>query len=148
MENFQIETSFSAIFVLLCHIRSTELAVAEAAAAALPRISFSQRNLSYLWRLICFMFCVNFIVLIKVTRNIVLISQWTNITTEGKQKYWIMQKSTRKVAPDGGWGWVATFGVSLVNVSIFFWFRFYTNTVRWNSHSTQWKTRVSPLFLD
>lgn len=28
-----------------------------------------------------------------------------------------MQKNTRKVAPDGGWGWVATFGVSLVNVS-------------------------------
>lgn len=26
-------------------------------------------------------------------------------------------KTTRKVAPDGGWGWVATFGVSLVNVS-------------------------------
>lgn len=29
-----------------------------------------------------------------------------------------MQKTTRKVAPDGGWGWVACFGVSLVNVSI------------------------------
>lgn len=26
-------------------------------------------------------------------------------------------KPTRKVAPDGGYGWVATFGVSLVNVS-------------------------------
>lgn len=29
-----------------------------------------------------------------------------------------MQKNTRKVAPDGGWGWAACFGVSLVNVSI------------------------------
>lgn len=29
-----------------------------------------------------------------------------------------MQKNTRKVAPDGGWGWMACFGVSLVNVSI------------------------------
>lgn len=29
-----------------------------------------------------------------------------------------MQKTTRKVAPDGGFGWVACFGVSLVNVSI------------------------------
>ncbi|KAL5278638.1 hypothetical protein ACFFRR_003333 [Megaselia abdita] len=28
-----------------------------------------------------------------------------------------MQKNTRKVAPDGGWGWVATFGVSLVNLA-------------------------------
>lgn len=27
-------------------------------------------------------------------------------------------KQTRKVAPDGGYGWVATFGVSLVNVSL------------------------------
>lgn len=27
-------------------------------------------------------------------------------------------KTTKKVAPDGGYGWVATFGVSLVNVSI------------------------------
>jgi hypothetical protein len=27
-------------------------------------------------------------------------------------------RQTRKVAPDGGYGWVATFGVSLVNVSI------------------------------
>ncbi|XP_055841272.1 uncharacterized protein LOC129908645 [Episyrphus balteatus] len=27
-----------------------------------------------------------------------------------------MNKATRKVAPDGGWGWVATFGVSLVNL--------------------------------
>lgn len=26
-------------------------------------------------------------------------------------------KTTRKVAPDGGWGWVATFGVSLVNLA-------------------------------
>lgn len=26
-------------------------------------------------------------------------------------------RQTRKVAPDGGYGWVATFGVSLVNVS-------------------------------
>lgn len=31
-----------------------------------------------------------------------------------------MQKNTRKVAPDGGWGWVACFGVSLVNVSMKF----------------------------
>lgn len=30
-----------------------------------------------------------------------------------------MQKPTKKVAPDGGWGWAACFGVSLVNVSIF-----------------------------
>ncbi|XP_031622838.1 uncharacterized protein LOC116340468 [Contarinia nasturtii] len=28
-----------------------------------------------------------------------------------------MQKPTRKVAPDGGWGWVACFGVSLVNLA-------------------------------
>lgn len=28
-------------------------------------------------------------------------------------------KMTRKVAPDGGWGWMATLGVSMVNVSIF-----------------------------
>lgn len=28
-----------------------------------------------------------------------------------------MQKATKKVAPDGGWGWMACFGVSLVNVS-------------------------------
>lgn len=27
-------------------------------------------------------------------------------------------KTTKKVAPDGGYGWVATFGVSLVNVSM------------------------------
>lgn len=26
-------------------------------------------------------------------------------------------RAAKKVAPDGGWGWVATFGVSLVNVS-------------------------------
>lgn len=26
-------------------------------------------------------------------------------------------KTTKKVAPDGGWGWVATFGVSLVNLA-------------------------------
>ena len=25
--------------------------------------------------------------------------------------------ATKKVAPDGGWGWMACFGVSLVNVS-------------------------------
>lgn len=31
-----------------------------------------------------------------------------------------MQKTTRKVAPDGGYAWVACFGVSLVNVSNFF----------------------------
>lgn len=31
-----------------------------------------------------------------------------------------MQKPTRKVAPDGGYAWVACFGVSLVNVSAFF----------------------------
>lgn len=28
--------------------------------------------------------------------------------------------NTKKIAPDGGWGWMACFGVSLVNVSIFF----------------------------
>lgn len=28
-----------------------------------------------------------------------------------------MQKSTKKVAPDGGWGWMACFGVSLVNLA-------------------------------
>lgn len=27
-------------------------------------------------------------------------------------------QAVKKVAPDGGYGWVATFGVSLVNVSI------------------------------
>lgn len=27
-------------------------------------------------------------------------------------------KNTKKIAPDGGWGWMACFGVSLVNVSI------------------------------
>lgn len=27
-------------------------------------------------------------------------------------------KTTKKVAPDGGWGWMACFGVSLVNVSL------------------------------
>lgn len=27
-------------------------------------------------------------------------------------------KTTKKVAPDGGWGWMACFGVSLVNVSM------------------------------
>lgn len=26
-------------------------------------------------------------------------------------------KVTKKVAPDGGWGWLATLGVSMVNVS-------------------------------
>lgn len=30
-----------------------------------------------------------------------------------------MQKTTRKVAPDGGYAWIACFGVSLVNVSIY-----------------------------
>lgn len=30
-----------------------------------------------------------------------------------------MKPQTKKVAPDGGWGWVACFGVSLVNVSKF-----------------------------
>lgn len=30
----------------------------------------------------------------------------------------IMKPQPKKVAPDGGWGWVACFGVSLVNVSI------------------------------
>lgn len=29
-------------------------------------------------------------------------------------------KNTKKIAPDGGWGWMACFGVSLVNVSIEF----------------------------
>lgn len=29
-------------------------------------------------------------------------------------------KNTKKIAPDGGWGWMACFGVSLVNVSISF----------------------------
>lgn len=33
-----------------------------------------------------------------------------------------MQKTTRKVAPDGGYAWVACFGVSLVNVSTSFYF--------------------------
>lgn len=28
-----------------------------------------------------------------------------------------MKQQPKKVAPDGGWGWVACFGVSLVNVS-------------------------------
>ena len=28
-----------------------------------------------------------------------------------------MKPQPKKVAPDGGWGWVACFGVSLVNVS-------------------------------
>lgn len=27
-------------------------------------------------------------------------------------------RAAKKVAPDGGWGWMATFGVSMVNVSI------------------------------
>lgn len=27
-------------------------------------------------------------------------------------------KNTKKIAPDGGWGWMACFGVSLVNVSM------------------------------
>lgn len=29
-------------------------------------------------------------------------------------------KQTKLIAPDGGYGWVATFGVSLVNVSHLF----------------------------
>lgn len=33
-------------------------------------------------------------------------------------------RQTRKVAPDGGYGWVATFGVSLVNVSDYNWQNF------------------------
>lgn len=28
--------------------------------------------------------------------------------------------NVRKVAPDGGYGWIACFGVSLVNVSIYY----------------------------
>lgn len=27
-------------------------------------------------------------------------------------------RAAKKVAPDSGWGWVVTFGVSMVNVSI------------------------------
>lgn len=39
--------------------------------------------------------------------------------TKKRAFYWTssMMKTTKKVAPDGGWGWMACFGVSLVNVS-------------------------------
>lgn len=67
-----------------------------------------------------------------------------------------MQKPTRKVAPDGGWGWVACFGVSLVNVSTDFPLEFFrmmqNSTFTWNSHKyprqlkkitkRKWKTQI------
>lgn len=70
--------------------------------------------LFFFFYLLCCCFCDSWITISNCNR-------WY-CTHKYKKKAVIMQKTTRKVAPDGGYAWIACFGVSLVNVSTHFYF--------------------------
>mgnify|MGYP004603738955 CR=1 FL=1 len=59
-----------------------------------------------------------------------------------------MTQQKKKVAPDGGWGWVACFGVSLVNVSTQLSLRIEWYTIKYRVLTTIYKVRLLNFYLN